>query len=189
MIEILKIEFLKRMIVLFVAAFLFLTFNVCNVYAVCKNGTADNVLDTIEICDVGGAGIIPAGHARGGATHCSDLGDTNPATSTNNLRCTTICTIDYALSGCSGGFQGPPAPPNVPVDFNTAIMNLTNWILGFVAMIAVLALIWGGVNYLTSAGNEDQAKTGKKVIEYALMGLVIAGLAYAVVVVIITVIL
>jgi len=42
---------------------------------------------------------------------------------------------------------------------------------------------------LTSAGNEDQARTGKKVIQYALMGMVIAGLAYALVVVIVTVIL
>ncbi len=86
-------------------------------------------------------------------------------------------------------WTAPSKPHNVPTDFDKAIMNLTNWILGFVSMIAVLAIIWGGINYLTSAGNEDQAKTGKTTIKYGLMGLVIAGIAYATVNVIVTVIL
>jgi len=82
-----------------------------------------------------------------------------------------------------------PKPSNVPGDFEQSIKNATDWILGFVGMIAVLMLIWGGINYLTSAGDEDKAKTGKKTISYALIGLVLAGIAYAVVNVIITVIL
>ena len=82
-----------------------------------------------------------------------------------------------------------PKPSNVPDDFEQSIKNATDWILGFVGMIAVLMLIWGGINYLTSAGDEDKAKTGKKTISYALIGLVLAGIAYAVVNVIITVIL
>ena len=82
-----------------------------------------------------------------------------------------------------------PQPDNVPGDFEQSIKNTTDWILGFVAMIAVLMLIWGGINYLTSAGDEDKAKTGKKTISYAIIGLVIAGIAYAIVNVIITVIL
>ena len=82
-----------------------------------------------------------------------------------------------------------PQPSNVPGDFEQSIKNATDWILGFVAMIAVLMLIWGGINYLTSAGDEDKAKTGKKTIQYALTGMVIAGIAYAVVNVIVTVIL
>ena len=56
-------------------------------------------------------------------------------------------------------------------------------------MIAVLMLIWGGINYLTYAGDEDKARTGKKTISYAIIGLVVAGIAYAIVDVIITVIL
>ena len=82
-----------------------------------------------------------------------------------------------------------PQPDNVPGDFNQSIKNTTDWILGFVGMIAVLMLIWGGINYLTSAGDEDKARTGKKTITYALIGMVVAGIAYAIVDVIITVIL
>jgi len=83
-----------------------------------------------------------------------------------------------------------PAPPvGVPVNFDNAVINLTNWVLGFVAMIAVLMIIWGGVMYIGSAGDETKATTGKRVVTYALIGLVISGIAYALVNIIVTVIL
>jgi len=84
--------------------------------------------------------------------------------------------------------MGPP-PPGVPGNFDSAVMNATNWLLGFVGMIAVLMIIWGGINYIGSAGNEDTARTAKKTITYGIMGVVIAGFAYAIVNVIVTTIL
>jgi len=87
----------------------------------------------------------------------------------------------------AGGWAMPATPPtNVPTDIEAAILSLTNWILGFVAMIAVLAIIWGGVTYIGSSGDETKATTGKRVVTYALIGLVIAGIAYALVDVIVT---
>ena len=80
-------------------------------------------------------------------------------------------------------------PKNVPEDFGGAVANATNWLLGFVSMLAVLMIIWGGINYLTAAGDEEKARTAKKIITYGLTGVVIAGLAYAMVTVIVTVIL
>lgn len=94
-----------------------------------------------------------------------------------------------SVETASAKWTAPSKPDNVPASFDTAIINMTNWILGFVASIAVLAIIWGGVNYLTSAGNESQAENGKNTIKYGIMGLVICGIAYALVVVIVTVIL
>lgn len=83
-----------------------------------------------------------------------------------------------------------PAPPvGVPANFDNAVINLTNWILGFVAMIAVLAIVYGGVTYIGSAGDENKATNGKHIITYALLGLVVAGIAYAIVNVIVTIIL
>lgn len=84
------------------------------------------------------------------------------------------------------GWTSPTPPQNAPTDFENTILNATNWILGFVALIAVLMIIWGGFQYLTSAGSQDQARSGKDTIKFALMGLVIAGIAYAIVNVIVT---
>lgn len=66
-------------------------------------------------------------------------------------------------------------------NLETTLGNVINWILGFIALVAVLMIIYGGVQYLTSAGNADTAKKGKDTITRAVMGLVIAGLAYAIV--------
>ncbi len=88
-----------------------------------------------------------------------------------------------------GGWVAPAQPTGVMQDINKAVMNITNWILGFIALIAVLAIIWGGVQYVTSVGNDTQMESAKKTIQWAVMGLVVAGLAYAIVYVIVAVIL
>ena len=80
-------------------------------------------------------------------------------------------------------------PGGVPTDIRQAIMNVTNWILGFIAIIATLVIIYGGVQYLTAGGNEDNVGAAKKTITYGIIGIVIAGLAYAMVIVVSTVIL
>jgi hypothetical protein len=96
----------------------------------------------------------------------------------------------FVNNALADGWAMPDTPPTgVMTDFETAILSLTNWILGFVAMIAVLAIIWGGLTYIGSAGDETKATTGKRVITYAIIGLVMAGIAYALVSVIVTIIL
>ena len=172
----LKRNFAARGIISMIFALSFsLTFNVANVSAVC-DGVA---IDQGEECD--------GTHFPGGATTCADVGDTT-ATSVNPLVC-VACVIDWNASNCAGGFVAPEKPGNVPEEFDTAVMNATNWLLGFVAMLAVLVIIWGGINYIASAGDEERARTAKKTITYGIMGVVIAGFAYAVVNVIVTTIL
>ena len=40
-------------------------------------------------------------------------------------------------------------------------------------------IIWGGIRYATSAGNSSSVTTAKNTILYAIVGLVIAFLAFA----------
>lgn len=53
--------------------------------------------------------------------------------------------------------------------------------LGAVAMIALVALVIGGIMYIFSAGDENKAKTAKNVILFTVIGLLIIGLAALVV--------
>jgi hypothetical protein len=104
----------------------------------------------------------------------------------NRTRSIAIISIAYFslaanMAMAISKWTSPPRPSKVPVNIELGLMNLTNWILGFVSMIAVLFIIWGGVQYLTSVGNEDNMESGKRTVTYALMGLVIAGIAYAIV--------
>jgi len=113
---------------------------------------------------------------------------------TTVIFCTVVLSMFFSVhtvfsAAFDYGFDMPTPPAGTPGDFTQSIVNLTNWVLGFVTMIAVLALIWGGMNYLTSAGSEEQAKSGKQTIKYALLGLIVAGIAYALVNVVVSIIL
>ena len=51
---------------------------------------------------------------------------------------------------------------------------LLKWLLGFVGILGVLAFVISGFQYLTAAGDEDQAKVAKRNITYAIIGVVVA---------------
>lgn len=60
-----------------------------------------------------------------------------------------------------------------------AILNWVNFALGFLALIAMIALIYAGFLYVTSMGEDDQAGKAKKIIIYVVIGIIIILLAYA----------
>ena len=110
--------------------------------------------------------------------------------SSSVVACTLVYTTSVTLAApVISGWGTKESPSHVPTDIRQAIMNLTNWILGFISIVATLVIIYGGVLYLTAAGNEDNVATAKKTIGFGIIGVVIAGLAYAMVIVVSTVIL
>lgn len=72
---------------------------------------------------------------------------------------------------------------NEPIsDFGTAknrtmqvVKNIINYTLGFLALVALIYLIYNGFLILTAAGDETQYKKGLKSIQYAVIA--IAGIA------------
>ena len=90
-----------------------------------------------------------------------------------------VCVILVPLIALADGWDLPNRPAYVPSDFEGALIDITNWLLGFVVIFGILAMVWGGINYVGSAGDQEKATTAKRVITYALLGIIIAGLAYA----------
>ena len=149
-----------------------------NVMAACN---VNGILETGEQCD--GTSFV------GGKSLCGDYAGyiSDGAAVTCNANCKIVFA---ACTGVPlGGWGDECAPIGVPTDLKGAIMNVTNWILGFVTIIATLIVIYGGVLYLTAAGNEEAVEKAKKTISYGIIGIVICGLAYAIVMVVSTVIL
>ncbi len=66
-------------------------------------------------------------------------------------------------------------------DFNSLIKNVINTILVVLGMIAVIMIVVGGIRYTTSNGESAQIASAKNTILYAVVGLVVAVLAYAIV--------
>ncbi|MBU1151980.1 PKD domain-containing protein [Patescibacteria group bacterium] len=58
-------------------------------------------------------------------------------------------------------------------DLKDFILQVVNFALGFLGLLAVIIVIYGGVLYVTAAGNDDRTETGKKSIIYASVGLLI----------------
>lgn len=60
-------------------------------------------------------------------------------------------------------------------------LRIVNFFLLFLGLVAVIMVIYGGILYVTAAGKEDQVGTAKKVILYAIIGIVIIALSFALV--------
>lgn len=70
-------------------------------------------------------------------------------------------------------------------DFAGFVIAGLKIVLGLVGIIAVAVLMWGGVKYVISLGDEDAAADAKRLILYAIIGLIIIGASLLIVNVII----
>jgi len=61
------------------------------------------------------------------------------------------------------------------------IQTITNILLFILGAIAVVVIVIGGIRYATSNGDSSSIKAAKDTILYAVIGLVVAILAYAIV--------
>ena len=61
------------------------------------------------------------------------------------------------------------------------IKTVVNVLLFILGVIAVIMIIIGGIRYTTSNGDQANVKAAKDIILYAVVGLVVAILAYAIV--------
>ena len=66
-------------------------------------------------------------------------------------------------------------------NIGTAITNIVNIMLYALGAIAVIMIVIGGIRYTTSNGDSNGIQSAKNTILYAVAGLVMAILAYAIV--------
>ena len=65
--------------------------------------------------------------------------------------------------------------------FRKTIQNIINILLFIIGIIAVIVIVIAGIQYATSGGNADQASKAKNTIIYAIVGIIVAVMAYAIV--------
>ena len=59
--------------------------------------------------------------------------------------------------------------------------NVVNVFLYIVGAVAVIMVIFGGFQYMTSAGDPSKASKGRNTVVYAIVGLLLAVFAYAII--------
>lgn len=83
------------------------------------------------------------------------------------------------------------APTDNPGEISTAtggegsirslVLRIVNYFLTFLGLISVVMVIYGGITYVIAAGEDEKIGNAKKIITYALVGLVIVLISFAVV--------
>lgn len=61
------------------------------------------------------------------------------------------------------------------------VLKIVNYFLGFLGIVAVLMIVFGGITYVTAAGKQESIDNAKKIILYSLVGIIIILLAFAIV--------
>ena len=76
-----------------------------------------------------------------------------------------------------GCVTAPAAILSTESSLVSIVLNIANGLMAFVAGIAVITLIYGGIRYATAAGSEEQMNKAKRIIFWGIFGLIVALLA------------
>ena len=65
-------------------------------------------------------------------------------------------------------------------DLREGIMAIVNVLLGFLGIIAIIIILYGGFVWMTAGGNEEKVSQAKKIITAGIIGLVIIFVSFAI---------
>ena len=118
---------------------------------------------------------------------------------TNHIKTTTF-SIALAVSNAIltlptfAANSGDPCSQDVPAEVQAAagcgstsnalpgvIVGIINAVIGISGLIAVVYIVVGGVQYMTSTGDPGKIEKAKKTILYAVIGMIVCVLAFAIV--------
>lgn len=102
---------------------------------------------------------------------------------------TTDRTIDRTAptgtSGDSGGGLSNIPVPNIAegatVDPGVIVLRVINYALFFIGAVALGFIIYGAILFVTSGGDSDKVTKARNTLIYAIIGIVVIVLSYAIV--------
>ena len=81
----------------------------------------------------------------------------------------------------NGAYRGQGQPTELLNGPTALIPRAINLMLFVIGILSIFMLIFGGIRYVVSGGDQTRVKDAKNTILYAIIGLVVAILGYAVV--------
>ena len=93
----------------------------------------------------------------------------------------TMLVGNVARAVIKGGADagGIEAPEGFSQNLGTTINTILSYVLGIAGLIAVVFIIVGGFRYLTSGGSKEGVTGAKNTLLYAIVGLIVIALAFA----------
>jgi len=93
---------------------------------------------------------------------------------------TDTYAFDQGLQDGANASKGEEQPPELFAE-GGVFQTITNVLLFIIGAISVIMLIIGGIRYVVSGGDSSAVTSAKNTILYAVVGIVVAILAYALV--------
>lgn len=93
----------------------------------------------------------------------------------------SFAQVNVFDSVCQGANRDQPICNSGQRSLSDLIGQISTTMLFLLGAIAVVMIIIGGIRYTTSGGDPQQTKAAKDTVLYAVIGLVVALLAYAIV--------
>lgn len=98
---------------------------------------------------------------------------------TFTLTCLPVFADDNANNTINSGIEDTQSTAKLlEWDANQILYAVINGALGVLGVLFISLIIYGGFNYMFSAGEPDKAKNARKIIQYAIIGLIIVIFAY-----------
>jgi heme/copper-type cytochrome/quinol oxidase subunit 2 len=119
-----------------------------------------------------GLALMPILPANALGDNCDDVSGTNLAA------CSACLAEDGAEWNAAGG---PCTRPNGQGDATSIVQTIINVMLFIVGILSVIMIIFSGIRYITSAGDKSKTESAKNTLVYAVVGLVVAIVAFALV--------
>ena len=92
----------------------------------------------------------------------------------------SVCIFLYSFPVIASATLEPiEGVPNKSIE--EVLGDLTEWLVAFGVTLCMLMIIWGGLNYTASVGDDEKIKKSKKTIHYAIWGILIIGFSYAII--------
>ncbi len=93
---------------------------------------------------------------------------------------------EITFTNFDGGFDPPTTEGYAPgltrvTTVRSFVLTFLNFALSFLGLVAVAVIIYGGFLYVTARGESEQTDKGKKSIQYALGGIIIILISFALV--------
>lgn len=93
-----------------------------------------------------------------------------------------ITPILYVQAIDIPGLEETAGAANIDRSFTSpevAITTIIQWVLSLVGVVFLVLVIWGGFNWMTSSGNQEQIQKARRTVASAAIGLIIVLSAYA----------